>query len=110
MKRSISSNQRKVEILTFIVSADGATVTGLDKHQVSVTDTGTGVKTVELNEGMTSADYTVQVTTATAATIAQVSITDLDTFVVNTFAVDGTTATDAVCHITVIGSKISERV
>lgn len=110
MKRAISSNQRKVEILTFIVSADGTTVTGLDKNQVSVTDTGTGVKTVELNEALTSADYSVIVTTATADSVAQVAITDSDTFVVNTFdSTDGTTAKDAVCHILVIGSKISER-
>jgi len=108
MKRSIQSNQRSTEILTFIVSADGTTVTGLDKNQVSVVDTGAGVKTCTI-PALTSGDYSVIVTTATAATIAQVSITNSTTFVVNTFAVDGTTATDAICHILVIGSKIAER-
>jgi len=110
MKRSIQSNQRKVELLTFIVSADGATVTGLDKNQVSVADTGTGVKTVTLSEAMTSGDYSVLVTTATADSVAQVSITSSSVFVVNTFdSTDGTTAKDAICHILVIGSKIAER-
>tara|TARA_R110000782_G_scaffold23491_1_gene61461 strand:+ start:180 stop:512 length:333 start_codon:yes stop_codon:yes gene_type:complete len=110
MKRSIQSNQRSVEILTCIVSADGTAVTGLDKNQVSVADTGTGVKTVTI-PAMTSADYSVIVTTATADSVAQVSITNSTTFVVNTFdSTDGTTAKDAVCHILVIGSKIAERV
>ena len=110
MKRSISSNQRKVEIITFIVSADGTTVTGLDKNQVSVVDNGTGVKTVTI-PAMTSADYSVIVTTATADTVAQVAITSSTAFAVNSFdSTDGTTAKDAVCHILVIGSKIAERV
>ena len=109
MKRSIKSNQREVEILSFIVSADGATVSGLDKNQVSCTDTGTGVKTIELDEPL-SADYSVIVTTATADSHAEVSITDADTFVVNTFDTgDGTTAKDAICHILVIGSKVDSR-
>ena len=110
MKRSIKSNQRLTEILTFIVSADGTTVSGLDKNQVSVADTGTGVKTCTI-PAMTSADYSVIVTTATADSVAQVSITNLTTFVVNTFdSTDGTTAKDAVCHILVMGSKTAERV
>lgn len=109
MKRSIKSNQREVEILSFIVSADGTTVTGLDKNQVSVADTGTGVKTVTI-PAMTSADYSVLVTTATADSVAQVSVTNSTTFVVNTFdSTDGTTAKDAICHIMVIGSKVDSR-
>ena len=109
MKRSVKSNQRGVELLTFIVSADGTTVTGLDKNQVSVADTGTGVKTCTI-PAQTSGDYSVIVTTATADSVAQVSITNSTTFVVNTFdSTDGTTAKDAVCHILVIGSQIAER-
>jgi hypothetical protein len=113
MRRSIKSNQRKVKMLSFIVSADGTTVTGLDKNQITVTDTGTGVKTVELGSGMfgSSADYSVLVTTATADSVAQVSITDADTFVINTFdSTDGTTAKDAITHVLVIGSEVEERV
>jgi len=110
MKRSIDSNQRKVEILTFIVNAAGTAVTGLDKNQVSVVDTGTGVKTCTI-PALAEGDYSVIVTTATADTVAQVAITSSTVFVVNTFdSTDGTTAKDAVCHILVIGSKISERV
>lgn len=113
MRRSIQSNQRKVKVLSFIVSADGTTITGLDKNQVSVTDTGTGVKTVELGQGTfgSAADYSVIVTTATADSHAEIAITDADTFVVNTFDTgDGTTAKDAICHILVIGSEVEERV
>lgn len=110
MRRSIKSAQRSVRQLHFIVSADGTTVTGLDKNQVSVADTGTGVKTVTLDEAFASSDYIVQVTVATADAIPQISITSSSVFVVNTFdATDGTTAKDAICHISVIGSDISER-
>lgn len=110
MRRSIESAQRKVRIVNIIVSADGTTVTGLDKNQVSVADTGTGVKTVTLSQAMAESDYCVQVTTATADSVAQVAITSNSVFVVNTFdSTDGTTAKDAICHITVIGSDISER-
>jgi uncharacterized NAD(P)/FAD-binding protein YdhS len=110
MRRSIQSSQRKVRQLAFVVSADGTTVTGLDKNQVSVADTGTGVKTVTLDEAFASADYCVLVTTVTADTHAEVSITDAQTFVVNTFdATDGTSAKDAICHILVIGSDVTAR-
>jgi uncharacterized NAD(P)/FAD-binding protein YdhS len=110
MRRSIQSSQRKVRQLAFVVSADGTTVTGLDKNQVSVADTGTGVKTVTLDEAFASADYCVLITTATADTHAEVSITDAQTFVVNTFdATDGTSAKDAICHILVIGSDVTAR-
>lgn len=111
MKRSIQSNQRSVKILAFIVNAAGTAVTGLDSLKVSCTDTGTGVKTIELgSNGFASADYVVSVTTATADSVAQVSVTDLNTFVINTFdSTDGTTAKDAICHVLVIGSDVSDR-
>ena len=112
MKRSIKSEQRAVRILSFICSADGLTLTGLDKNKVSMTDTGAGVKTIELGDSAfgSSADYSVIVTTATADSVAQVSITDADTFVINTFdSTDGTTPKDAICHVLVIGSDIEDR-
>jgi hypothetical protein len=111
MKRSIESGQRSVRILSFICNAAGTAITGLDKNKVTMTDTGTGVKTIECGSSAfgSSADYSVIVTCATAASIAQVSITDNDTFVINTFAVDGTTAQDAIVHVLVIGSDIEER-
>ena len=97
-------------MLSFIVSADGTSVTGLDSNQVSVADTGTGVKTVTLDTAFAASDYCVQVTTATADSVAQISITSSSVFVVNTFdSTDGTTAKDAITHITVIGSDASER-
>lgn len=111
MKRSIESMQRKVRMLTFICNAAGTALTGLDALKVSMTDTGTGVKTIELgSNGFPNADYSVIVTTATADSVAQVSITDANTFVINTFdSTDGTTAKDAICHVLVIGSDTSER-
>jgi hypothetical protein len=110
MKRSIKSSQRSVRQLFFTVSADGATVSGLDKNQVSVVDTGTGVKTVALDEAFASADFCVQVTTGTADTLAQAVITSSSAFAVNSFdSTDGTTAKDAICYITVTGSDVSDR-
>ena len=108
MKRSIQSNQRHVEIISIIVSADGATVSGLDQHKVSVADTGTGVKTITLDSPLQ--DAACIVTTATADSVAQVSVTSDSIDVVNTFdSTDGTTAKDAICHIVIIGSKVADR-
>lgn len=111
MKRSIQSGQRQTRMLAFICSADGATLSGLDALKVTMTDTGTGVKTIELGaNGFADDDYVVVVTTATADTVAQVSITDANTFVINTFdCTDGTTAKDAICHVMVIGSDVADR-
>ena len=50
MKRPVETRQRKIRMLNFEVSADGTSVTGPDALEVSVADTGTGVKTVTLNE------------------------------------------------------------
>jgi len=109
MKRSIQSNQRKVDVISIIVSADGTTVSGLDQNRVSVADTGTGVKTITLSEGLQ--DAACLVTTATADSVAQVSVTSDSVYVVNTFdSTDGTTAKDAICHILIIGSNIADRV
>ena len=113
MKRSIESKQRKVRQIALIANAAGTALTGLDSlnSDISMTDTGTGVKTIALgSSGFASADYCVIVTTATADSVAQVSITDANTFVINTFdSTDGTTAKDAICHILVIGSDVSDR-
>ena len=112
MLRSIQGKQRKLRVISLIANAAGTALTGLDAldANISMTDTNTGIKTIELGaSGFATADYIVMVTSATAATIAQVSITDKNTFVVNSFAVDGTTATDAICHILVIGSDVTDR-
>jgi hypothetical protein len=113
MQRKIESKQRKTRMIALIANAAGTALSGLDSsdQNISMTDTGVGVKTIELGDsGFASADYIVQVTTATADTHAEVSITDLDTFVVNTFDnTDGTTAKDAICHILVIGSDVTDR-
>jgi len=108
MKQGIKTNQRQVTQLHFVVSADGTAVSGLDQNQVSVADTGTGVKTVTLDEALQ--DMVIQVTTATADSVAQCAITSSTVLVVNSFdSTDGTTAKDAICHITVTGSRISDR-
>lgn len=110
MERSIKSAQRKVRQLSFTVSADGVTVSGLDKNQVSVVDTGTGVKSVTLDKAFALADYQVLVTTATADSVAQAVISSSSAFAINSFdSTDGTTAKDAIVHVLVIGSDIADR-
>lgn len=112
MLRPIKSSRRKRRMIELIANAAGTALTGPDSvdPNISMTDTGTGVKTIELgNSGFAnSADILVQVTTATADTVAQVSITDANTIVVNTFdSTDGTTAKDAICHITIVGTDVA---
>lgn len=111
MRRSVESAQRKTRIIAFIANAAGTALSGLDSTKITMTDTGTGVKTIEMgNNGFADDDYVVIVTTATADTVAQVSITDANTFVINTFdCTDGTTAKDAICHVLVIGSDVTDR-
>jgi len=110
MERSLKVKQRKVRQLNFICNAAGTALSGLDSLQVSMADTGTGVKTITLNEAFASADQVVQVTTATADTCAQVAITSSSVVVINTFdSTDGTTAKDAICHVTITGSDVSDR-
>ena len=109
MERSIKSAQRKVRQLNFTVSADGLTVSGLDKNQVSVADTGTGVKTVTLDKAFALADYTVQATSGTALMVANAIITDSGVFVVNSLTASTGAAADAIVHITVTGSDIADR-
>jgi len=109
MKRSIQSNQRKVDIISIIVSADGTVVSGLDANQCSVADTGTGIKTITLDVPLQ--DAACVVTTATADSVAQVAVTSDSVYVVNTFdSTDGTTAKDAICHIMIIGSVVADRI
>lgn len=110
MERSIKSRQRRVRHVSFSVSANGEVVSGLDKNQVTVVDTGTGVKTITLKEPFAAEDYQILVGIGTADAIAQVAISSRSAFVVNTFdATDGTTAKDAITHILVIGSDIVDR-
>lgn len=113
MLRSIKSKQRLCRIISLVANAAGTALTGLDSEDtnISMTDTGTGVKTIELgSSGFADTNYSVIVTTATADSVAQVSITDKNTFVVSTFdSTDGTTAKDAICHILVIGSDTADR-
>jgi hypothetical protein len=109
MKRPVETKQRKMRQLCFIANAAGTALTGPDALQVSMADTGTGVKTITLGEAFfSSTSYVVMVTTATADTVAQVDITSKSVFVINTFdSTDGTTAKDAICHVIVCGSDAS---
>lgn len=108
MKRPIESRQRKVRVLNFEVNAAGTAVTGPDALEVSVVDTGTGVKTVTLSEPFpTAAKYIIQCTVGTADAIANVVKTSASVFVVDTLdATDGTTAKDAIVYVTVIGTDV----
>ena len=114
MKRSIKSKQRQVRMINLIANAAGTALTGLDASDpnISMTDTNTGIKTIELGaSGFASADYIVQVTCATADCIVDsVAITDANTFVITTVdATDGTTDKDSIVHITVFGSDVTDR-
>ena len=106
MKRPIESSQRKMRQVNIVVNAAGTAVTGPDRNQVSLADTGTGVKTITLNTPFFDADsIVVQVTPGTAASVAQYSITNKSTIVVYTFdAVTPHAAQDAICSITITGS------
>lgn len=111
MRRPIESQQRKMRQICFIANAAGTALSGPGALEVSMTDTGTGVKTIELDKAFgSSTQYVVIVTTATADSVAQVSITDANTFVINTFdSTDGTTAKDAICHVLVCGSDVAQQ-
>jgi hypothetical protein len=109
IRRSIKSQEPRVKIISFTANAAGTALTGVDALNVSMTDTGPGVKTIELgSKGFADDDYQVQVTLGTADTLVHVEITDANTFVVKTFDLaDGTTAQDAICHITAIGKALA---
>lgn len=111
MKRPIETQQRKMRQIAFIANAAGTALSGPGALEVSMADTGTGVKTITLDKPMGSAtQYVVSVTTATADTVAQVSITSASVFVINTFdSTDGTTAKDAICHVIVCGSDVAQQ-
>lgn len=110
MKRSIQSNQRKVVQLHVIANAAGTALTGLDAAQVSLTDTGTGDKLITLDERLN--DIVVSVSVGTADAIAQIgTINEANkTIQILTFdATDGTTAKDAIVHVQITGSLVTER-
>ncbi len=109
IRRSVKSHETRVKIISFTANAAGTALTGIDAENVTMTDTGTGVKTIELgSNGFADDDYQVLVTTATADTVAQAVITDANTFVINTFdCTDGTTAKDAICHVLVVGKALA---
>lgn len=101
-------------MINLIANAAGTALTGLDSSDtnITMTDTATGIKTIELgSSGFASADYSVQVTCATPDTIVDsIAITDANTFVITTVdATDGTTDKDAIVHILVIGSDVTDR-
>lgn len=110
MRRSISSRQRQVIEYNVIANAAGTALTGLDANQITMTDTGTGDKLLTLPEVLN--DVVVQVTVATADAIAQIgTITEASkTIQILTFdATDGTTAKDAIVHVTIKGSLVTDR-
>lgn len=109
MKRSIKSNQREVTQLHFICNAAGTAVTGLDQNQVTLADTGTGVKTVTLDEALQ--DMVVQATAGTDDVSTVVSVTNSTTIVITTNSTEaGAAPTDGIVHVTVTGSRITDRV
>lgn len=108
MRRSIESSQRKVRVVSLSANAAGTELSGLDKLQASLTDTGTGDKLITLDEAFAEAPQ-VQVSVKTADSIAQVGTVTASTVQILTFdATDGTTAKDAIVDILIIGKDITD--
>jgi hypothetical protein len=108
MKRSVKSNQREVTQLHFICSADGTALSGLDSKQVSMADTGTGVKTITLSEALQ--DMVVQATAGTDDVSTVVSVTNSTTIVITTNTTEaGAAPTDGIVHVSVTGSRVTDR-
>jgi hypothetical protein len=108
MKRSIKSNQREVTQLHFICNAAGTAVTGLDANQVTLADTGTGVKTITLSDPLQN--MVVQATAGTDDVSTVVSVTNSTTIVVTTNSTEaGAAPTDGIVHVTVTGSRVSDQ-
>lgn len=108
MKRSIKSNQRGVVEFNLIANAAGTALTGLDALACTMTDTGTGDKLITLPEALN--DVSVQLTSGTADAIVQVGTTTSTTVQVLSYdATDGTSAKDAIVHICIKGSIVSDR-
>lgn len=108
MKRSIKSPQRGVVEYNVIANAAGTALTGLDSLQLTMTDTGTGDKLITLPEGLN--DIVVQLSSGTADAVCQVgTITSTTVQVLSFDATDGTTAKDAIVHISIKGSIVSDR-
>lgn len=107
MKRSIKSNQRQVVEYNVIANAAGTALTGLDQNQITLTDTGTGDKLLTLPE--TLQNIVVQVSVATADAIAQIgTITSTSVQILTFDATDGTSAKDAIVHVNIKGSLVSD--
>jgi len=107
MKRSIKSNQRQVVVLNVIANAAGTALSGLDANQISMADTGTGDKLLTIPSLQNAV---VQVSVATADAIAQVGTITATTVQILSFdATDGTTAKDAIVHVTITGSEVSDQ-
>lgn len=107
MKREIQSKQRKMRVLS-VISSTAAVLTGPDRLQMTCAATSTGVKTFTLLQPFgSSSQYTVTAISATTGKICNVSITSSSVFVVNSTNVDGTTAANAILHVQVIGSDIT---
>jgi hypothetical protein len=109
MKRSIQTSQRKVRQLHFTCNAAGTAITGLDQNQVTMADTGTGIKTITLNTAFADAEYSVQVTSGTALTVANSIITSSSVFVVDSITASTGAAVDSIVHVTVTGSDITDK-
>ena len=106
----IVSKQRKMRVVAFTANAAGTALTGPDSLIVTMVDTGTGIKTITLNQPFADANYQVILTSGTTAVVQEASITSKSVFVINGFdnAV-GTTATDGIVHVLVIGSDTVDK-
>lgn len=108
MERSIKSKQRQVLEYNVIANAAGTALSGMDSLQLTLADTGTGDKLITLPHALQNA--VVQVSVATADAIAQVgTITSTSVQILTFDATDGTTAKDAIVHVRIIGSKVSDK-
>jgi hypothetical protein len=111
-KRSIKTSQRATRLLAFRIEGSTGTpsIEGLDKHQVSVTDTDVGTYTITLNNAFANTEYHVVATVEGADKAATVTITNSSTFVVKVNDIDETAAlSDDDVQVMVIGSDVTDR-
>jgi hypothetical protein len=108
MLRSIKSSQRSVRQICVTISADGATVTGLDKDAVTVTDTGTGDKLITFGKAFAEAPVVVCSAGTADAVAYKGTVAAGSVQILSVDATDGTTAKDAIVDVVICGRDVSD--
>lgn len=107
-QRSIKMPQRKVVVLAFTIDMTSSNaLAGLCANQVSLnTDHGAGDVSIDLNEPLQ--DMVLSVTSATDGIFCTGAVTDADTIRIKA-ETDAGIATDALMHVVIYGSEVTDR-